>query len=101
MEGEVDPNTVTQEARSGEQRKGELYLQADHKKQKQINGDKRQRRNQGRDKVAKQNTKFKSKSRFKSNMEKMQKIQNIPNREQEHGQNTNNDRTRSEGKRTD
>ena len=31
MEGEVDPNAVTQEARSGEQTKGELYLKADQK----------------------------------------------------------------------
>ena len=34
MEGEVDPNAFTQEARSGEQTKGELYLKADHKKNK-------------------------------------------------------------------
>ena len=54
MEREVDPNTVAQEARSGEQTKGELYLKADYKNQKQTNAYERQSSNQGRDKVAKQ-----------------------------------------------
>ena len=34
MEGEVDPNAVTQEARSGKQ-KASFYLKADYKNQKQ------------------------------------------------------------------
>ena len=54
MEREVDPNAVAQEARSGEQTKGELYLRADYKNQKQTNAYERQSSNQGRDKVAKQ-----------------------------------------------
>ena len=53
MEGEVDPNAVTQEARSGEHKKN-FYLKAVHKNQDQTNGDEKQSSNQGRDKVAKQ-----------------------------------------------
>ena len=53
MEGEVDPNAVTQEARSGEQKASFYLTKADYKNQKQTNGDKRQSSNQGRDKVAK------------------------------------------------
>ena len=63
----MDPNTV----RGGKIRgktKGELYLTADYKNQKQTNGGERQSSNQGRDKVAKQNTKF------KSNMQKNPKL---------------------------
>ena len=44
--GEVDPNAVTQEARSGEQ-KASFYLKAVYKNQKQTNGDKKQSSNQG------------------------------------------------------
>ena len=41
MEGEVDPNAVTQEARSGEQ-KASFYLKAVYKNQKQTNRDEKQ-----------------------------------------------------------
>ena len=50
---EVDPNAVTQEARSGEQ-KASFYLKAVYKNQKPKNGDEKQSSNQRRDKGAKQ-----------------------------------------------
>ena len=73
MEGEVDPNAVTQEARSGEQ-KASFYLKAVYKNQKQTNG------------TEKQSSKAKSSNQTWKKMQK--KIQNLPNRkkEQEHEQ---------------
>ena len=69
--GEVDPNAVTQEARSGEQ-KASFYLKAVYKNQKQTNGDEKQSSNQERDKVAKQNQQDKVQIKNQSSTQNME-----------------------------
>ena len=86
--------------------KGELYLKAVYKNQKQTNGDEKQSSNQGRDKVAKQNNKVQINVNVQikhgnKNAKKSKTYQtgnkSVNRSMNNQGQNTNNDRTGSEG----
>ena len=112
MEGKVDPNAVTREARSGEQTKGELYctkLNATTKV-RETKGDQKNPKNQVARKAARQRSnKRKQQDKVQINNQRSTQTwktqnQNIPDRSSNRNMNsqrqtkTNNDRTKSEEK---